>query len=972
MLTGIGTGAVTVTATLSGFSSSATYQVANAGTGAPYSPVPTPTPTPAPSNNASSLTLGNSLGQGTTYNSTYVGGQRLIIGSNGPGCSSCNIRGVNNYSYDSQGNLISLTDANGNTANYAYDSLGNVLTQSKALTASTSATTVYTYNSFNEVLTSTDALGNTTSNSYDPSGNLLSVTSPSPGGGASPSVTQFGYDSKGELIQITDPLGNVSKLTYTPVGLIQSITDAQGDTTNYAYDGHGNRTAAVDAGGNRTALSYDTGDRLTGIVYPDQTTSSFTYDYRGRRTSVTDQNGKTTNYSYDDADRLTSVTDAAQHITAYSYDTESNLLSITDANGNTTSFTHDAYGRVIQSTFPSGMAEYYTYDLVGNMLRKKDRNGQPIQYVYDALSRLISKQYPDSTTAEYTYDLVGRILNVSDPTGSYGFAYDNMGRLLSSTTQYTFLPGQSLTNSYTYDAASHRTALSAADGSTARYVYDSVNRLTTLSNSWAGQFSFSYDTLGRRTQTARPNGVNTTYNYDALSRLIGVLHGGGADGANYGYDYAGNRTSKQNLLTGATENYTYDAIYELTKVVEGASTTASYSYDPVGNRLSSLLGQYSSNSSNELTAAAGNTYSYDNNGNMLSKTSGANVTNYAWDFENRLASVTLPGNGGVVSFQYDPLGRRIQKSSPSGATNYVYDGANIIAELNASGAVAASYAQGLGVDEHWAMQRGGTIAYYQADALGSITSLSTGDTYTYDSFGNITSNTGNIVNPYRFTGRELDSETGLYYYRARYHDPSIGRFISEDPISFRGSGTNFYGYVRNNPLSWVDPYGFSGWLIIYSSGASPGANSSMGLVAGHSWISFTPNGGTTATYGTWGNNPGGRGNGLQTNLELYLEAGASRIVYLSDAEQAALMAFIMQVASMGPNGWSLTGPCSSFASAAWDAATNELLNPYGPAGLSNPTTLAASIISANGGQANGMLQQVLEPAQTGPDGSPQD
>jgi YD repeat-containing protein len=183
--------------------------------------------------------------------------------------------------------------------------------------------------------------------------------------------------------------------------------------------------------------------------------------------------------------------------------------------------------------------------------------------------------------------------------------------------------------------------------------------------------------------------------------------------------------------------------------------------------LSSLFGQYSFNNSNELTALASIVYAYDNNGNMTTKTSGTNSTGYTWDLEIRLSSVTLPSNGGTVSFRYDPFGRRIQKALGSSVTNYVYDGANITAELNASGAVVASYTQGAGIDEPLAMRRGGYIAYYHADGLGSVTSLTDSNantvaTYVYDSFGNTTPKEG-IFNPYRYTGREQDPETGLYY-----------------------------------------------------------------------------------------------------------------------------------------------------------------------------------------------------------------
>jgi YD repeat-containing protein len=121
---------------------------------------------------------------------------------------------------------------------------------------------------------------------------------------------------------------------------------------------------------------------------------------------------------------------------------------------------------------------------------------------------------------DYVYDLAGKIKQVSDPTGSYGFAYDNMGRLIGTTTQYSFLsgtPASTFSNSYAYDAASNRTSFTAPDGSTNTYAYDTLNRLSTLTNSLTGQFGLSYDALSRRTALNRPNGVNTTYGYDSLS-----------------------------------------------------------------------------------------------------------------------------------------------------------------------------------------------------------------------------------------------------------------------------------------------------------------------------------------------------------------------------------------------------------------------------------------------------------------------
>jgi RHS repeat-associated protein len=196
----------------------------------------------------------------------------------------------------------------------------------------------------------------------------------------------------------------------------------------------------------------------------------------------------------------------------------------------------------------------------------------------------------------------------------------------------------------------------------------------------------------------------------------------------------------------------------------------------------------------------------------------ASGKSYTWDFENRLSQAVVPGtNGGTTTFKYDPFGRRIYKQSPNFTSVFLYDGPNLIETTNGSGSQVASYTQsaqyteGPLVDQPLAELRGSTTSYYQQDGLGSVTSLSSSagvvaNTYTYDSFGNTTASTGTLRNYFQYTGREFDSETGIYEYRARYYDPTAGRFLSEDPLGFK-AGVDFYRYVRNQPVNFADPSG---------------------------------------------------------------------------------------------------------------------------------------------------------------------
>src|SRR5205823_6017006 len=161
--------------------------------------------------------------------------------------------------------------------------------------------------------------------------------------------------------------------------------------------------------------------------------------------------------------------------------------------------------------------------------------------------------------------------------------------------------------------------------------------------------------------------------------------------------------------------------------------------------------------SNELQNAGSATYTYDANGNTLTKTDSSGTTSYVWDFENRLTSVTLPA-GTSVTFSYDPFGNRIKK----GSSIYIYGGANLIQESDSAGNLVARYVQGPGIDQPLVAYRGSTTEFYEADGLGSVTSLTTttgalNQTYVFDSFGKTTSTTGTFIQPFRYTGREFDT-----------------------------------------------------------------------------------------------------------------------------------------------------------------------------------------------------------------------
>ena len=261
----------------------------------------------------------------------------------------------------------------------------------------------------------------------------------------------------------------------------------------------------------------------------------------------------------------------------------------------------------------------------------------------------------------------------------------------------------------------------------------------------------------------------------------------------------------------------------------------SFTYDEVGNRVNSNQnGASIFNVANQLLEDANFTYQYDNNGNLTRKTSKTPgpFTSYEYDAENKLVRVV--SNGTVVNYKYDGLGRRVEKEINDGATTkvarFIYDNEDILLELDTQNSILARYTHGPGIDEPLVMEKGGASFFYHADGLGSITEITDAgglvkQRYTYSSFGKIESHLDpSFVQPYTFTAREFDLETGLYFYRARTYDFVTGRFFQEDPILHAGNPDfpyalqtllpnpqmlHAYVYVGGNPVNRVDAGGLA-------------------------------------------------------------------------------------------------------------------------------------------------------------------
>lgn len=746
------------------------------------------------------------------------------------------------YSYDANGNLLSeleltnnaltqftyeptynqvtsITDAKGNLTQFNYDANGNLTSQVDAL----GHTLSFTYNTRGQVLTETDELGNTTTYAYFNNGNLQSITD------ALGNATNYQYDVRGNVSRITDRRGNATTFTYDALNRITRVEDPTGAVTTTSYDAQGNISTVTNPTGEVVTTNYDELNRPIQVIHPITGTTSTVYDGNGRITRITDAQGNITRYGYDEANQLIEVTNALGDVETFTYDSLGNLGTATDAKGNTTSFSYDGLGRVTQRRDPSFSREQYDYDLNNNLTATFTRNGGFIGSAYDALNRVVitDTSFNGFTLAnryQYTYDAAGNTTSVSDSDSLLEYTFDALNRLSTETITIDAQGTTPRTTTLTHnlDAEGNRTGLeSSLHSVNIGYQYDTRNLLSQLTTHRGNRLDFTYDAAARMTATAFPNGTNSAYSFDNNGRLQRIQHTGIRNlNLSYSYNELGNITEITEPT--AIRNFEYDAIQQL---ISGGTDAQpeSYSYDAAYNRISSHASTTNSHDrNNRLTLDDLYEYDYDSNGNLIRKTDRltSQSISYVWDVQNQLIEVD---NGtDSIAYFYDGLGRRIGKEVNGNRTDYFYDGDHILLEQSSGGDLIGIHHHGAQIDQILARETANDSYYYYADHLGSVRHIirnadEVSNAYEYDAYGNITSSTGTAHNPFLFTGREYDDETGLYYYRARYYDPQSGRFIAEDPLLFI-DGLNINAYVGNNPLNAVDPFG------TMSSNSGGGAN----------------------------------------------------------------------------------------------------------------------------------------------------
>jgi RHS repeat-associated protein len=410
---------------------------------------------------------------------------------------------------------------------------------------------------------------------------------------------------------------------------------------------------------------------------------------------------------------------------------------------------------------------------------------------------------------------------MQDTTGTTSYVYDALSRLLSVTD-----PGSNVVQ-YGYDPAGNRTQILYPQGARpVTYAYDAANRLTSMTDWQQQQFSFAYDSANRLTSVTYPSstGIIHWLAYDAANRLTSQLYQQNGSTnliwESFTLDADGNRTTKQ--LSGTdmpssvvgTETDTLDVLNRLTRAAYPNGTTTSYAYDAVGNRTSMTTAAgtttYAYDNADQLTTVtppgqAAQSYNYDANGSITSKGTG---TSFAWNALGQLTSATQ--NGVTQSSTYTGDGLRLSRTVGSATSYFVYDlGAKLPVVLDDGG---SQYLYGVGGLLSRVLN--GQPYYYLTDALGSTLAIVNGSgslqqDYVYDVYGTVIRQDGSLGSEFQFTGQQTDA-TGLQYLRARYYDPSTGRFLSRDPLPkcvADPASHHLYAFANEAPTNAIDPSG---------------------------------------------------------------------------------------------------------------------------------------------------------------------
>ena len=592
------------------------------------------------------------------------------------------------FAYDTIGHVLNKTDSNGHSVSSTYDNQGNLT----AYTDGLGNTAHISYDSFGAVTSVTGPDGSTlASATYDSHGNPITILAA--GGG----VLLFSYGPGGRLASRTDAAGNVTNYTYDATGRLDSITSSNGKTTGLSYDASNRLVSTTDGLGNVTNLSYDAAGNVVRATDARGFSESFTYNPQGLVTSATDALGRTATTMYDADGRAISTTDRAGGTTTYTYDADGHVTRITYSDGDFLAYGLDGFGRPVTVANSSSSIDN-TFDKVGQLLSSTTHAASfgtaTLSYAYDAAGNRISTTGPDGTV-KYAYDSRSRLVQVTDTAGGiFGIQSDPSSRVTSLTRP------NGVSDAYSYNANGKLVGITSTMGGTTlqslSQTLDSTGLVASRTES-AGTATFSHDANGRLVTVSGPASSSQAYTYDSAGNRTSDplstsnIYDGAAEltssqSFTYTYDANGQRTSKVDRMSGATTRYSYNGRKQLTSIQYPDGTSTSYTYDPLGRRLSVTAGGsttgyvYDGFNIRLEYAGAGLAASYVDSGQSdhpLEARRAGTAYYYLQDFQDSVTKLTDSTGSVQANYAYDangvPTGPAASIANPFTYTGREYD-----------------------------------------------------------------------------------------------------------------------------------------------------------------------------------------------------------------------------------------------------------------------------------------------------------
>ncbi len=684
--------------------------------------------------------------------------------------------------YDLLSRPIKITDANNITITNGYDALNRLVSRVWTLDGVGEGFAYAT----NGLIAYTNRNQQVTRFARDQASRLTAITD------ADLQVTQFGYDAANHLTSLIDGLNRTNTWNYNQYGWMTNKVDATNrEVFRYTYDADGRLTNRWMIPTNNTGYAYDAVGNLTNIVYSNAPTFAI-------------------GYAYDAANRLTSMLDAVG-TSLFGYTEIGQLASETGPwTSNTITYGYTQGHRTSLSLLqPTGGAWSQTYGYDANQWRLTGLSSPAGSFTYgypaSASALIQSLGLPNTAGIAYQYDTLARLTNTS-LANAWGQVLDGYG--------------------YGYDPLGQRKNISRYLGLATNNVvagYDNIGQLTNWSGAETGgalrlneQLGYGYDAAGNLNLRTN-NALVQTFAPDTLNQLATVTRAGTLT------ESGATPAPASSVTVNGSAAQTYgDFTFARTNLtlVDGANTFTNVARNAYGAAVTNIL---------TVNLPATNSFQYDSNGNLTND----GVRAFIYDAENQLTNVNVAGQW-KTEYVYDGFRRkRLTRdySWQSGAwlrtneTRYVYDRMQVIQERNSNNVVQVTYTRGL--DLSLSLQRAGGIGgllartdasgstFYHSDGSGNITALM--DTnqnivarYEYDPFGKLIGKWGPLAdaNTYRFSSKEFQRNSGLYYYGYRFYEPNLQRWLNRDPMGEDG-GINLYQFVYNNPNSWIDPDGDS-------------------------------------------------------------------------------------------------------------------------------------------------------------------